>query len=51
MAQVAAPKATGRNLHRVADDDRALVAAVRRGDDDAFARLYERYRRRIAAYA
>lgn len=33
------------------DDDWALLAAVRDGDDDAFARLYERYRRRIAAYA
>ena len=30
------------------DDD--LVAAVRRGDDQAFERLYERYHRRIAAY-
>ena len=28
----------------------ALVAAVRRGDDRAFERLYERYQRRIAAY-
>src|SRR3954452_23615680 len=30
--------------------DDVLVAAVRRGDDRAFERLYERYQRRIAAY-
>ncbi|MCW2998562.1 MAG: sigma-70 family polymerase sigma factor [Solirubrobacterales bacterium] len=30
--------------------DVELVAAVRRGDDRAFERLYERYHRRIAAY-
>jgi RNA polymerase sigma factor (sigma-70 family) len=30
--------------------DHELVAAVRRGDDRAFERLYERYHRRIAAY-
>jgi RNA polymerase sigma factor (sigma-70 family) len=34
----------------VADDDHALVAAVRRGDDRAFEALYSRYRRRIHAY-
>ena len=34
-----------------ADDDHALVAAIRDGDDRAFEALYERYRRRIAAYA
>jgi len=30
--------------------DHELVAAVRRGDDRSFERLYERYQRRIAAY-
>jgi len=30
--------------------DHDLVAAVRRGDDRAFEKLYERYQRRIAAY-
>src|ERR687887_25510 len=35
----------------VADDDRRLVAAVRRGDDRAFEALYGRYQRRIHAYA
>src|SRR3954447_12676519 len=30
--------------------DHQLVAAVRRGDDRAFERLYERYHRRITAY-
>jgi RNA polymerase sigma factor (sigma-70 family) len=30
--------------------DHALVAAVRRGDDRAFERLYSRYQRRISAY-
>jgi RNA polymerase sigma factor (sigma-70 family) len=30
--------------------DHELVAAVRRGEDRAFERLYERYQRRIAAY-
>jgi RNA polymerase sigma factor (sigma-70 family) len=30
--------------------DHELVAAVRRGDDRAFEKLYERYQRRIAAY-
>jgi RNA polymerase sigma factor (sigma-70 family) len=30
--------------------DHDLVAAVRRGEDQAFERLYERYHRRIAAY-
>ena len=34
----------------VADDDHALVAAVRRGDDRAFEALYTRYHRRIHAY-
>ena len=33
-----------------AADDRRLVAAVRLGDDRAFEALYNRYRRRIAAY-
>ncbi len=51
MAQVATLTASKSDSRRAGDDDRALVAAVRRGDDDAFARLYERYRRRIAAYA
>jgi RNA polymerase sigma factor (sigma-70 family) len=32
------------------DEDRRLVAAVRRGDDRAFEALYARYHRRIAAY-
>jgi RNA polymerase sigma factor (sigma-70 family) len=32
------------------DEDRRLVAAVRRGDDRAFEALYGRYHRRIAAY-
>lgn len=32
------------------DDDRRLVAAVRRGDDRAFEALYSRYCRRIHAY-
>jgi RNA polymerase sigma factor (sigma-70 family) len=32
-------------------DDQALVADVRGGDDRAFEELYNRYRRRIAAYA
>ena len=31
-------------------NDHDLVAAVRRGDDRAFEKLYERYQRRIAAY-
>ena len=31
-------------------DDQALVAAVRRGDDRAFAQLYSRYRPRIGAF-
>ena len=30
--------------------DHDLVAAVRRGDDRAFEKLYQRYQRRIAAY-
>jgi RNA polymerase sigma factor (sigma-70 family) len=34
----------------IADDDHALVAAVRRGDDRAFEALYSRYHRRIHAY-
>jgi RNA polymerase sigma factor (sigma-70 family) len=34
----------------VADDDHALVAAVRRGDERAFEALYSRYNRRIHAY-
>ena len=32
------------------DDDGELVAAVRRGDDQAFERIYARYHRRISAY-
>jgi RNA polymerase sigma factor (sigma-70 family) len=32
------------------DDDADLVAAVRRGDDHAFERLYSLYHRRISAY-
>jgi RNA polymerase sigma factor (sigma-70 family) len=51
LAQVATLTESNRDSRRGGDDDRALVAAIRRGDDDAFARLYERYRRRIAAYA
>src|ERR687894_1524531 len=42
VAPVAEPKAL--------ITDHELVAAVRRGDDRAFERLYERYQRRIAAY-
>ncbi|WP_028059534.1 sigma-70 family RNA polymerase sigma factor [Candidatus Solirubrobacter pratensis] len=34
-----------------ADSDQRLVAAVRAGDDRAFEALYERYQRRIHAYA
>ena len=34
-----------------AEDDHELVAAIRDGDDRAFEALYERYHRRIAAYA
>src|SRR3954452_7429986 len=34
-----------------ADEDHRLVAAVRRGDDRAFELLYQRYHRRIHAYA
>ena len=33
------------------DFDAELVAAVRRGDDRAFEQLYNRYKRRISAYA
>ena len=40
-----------RESHHVIEEDRTLVAAVRAGDDEAFGRLYERYRRRITAYA
>ncbi len=47
----AARLTSGRRSPGAGDDDAALVAAVRRGDDAAFARLYERYRRRIATYA
>ena len=42
VAPVAEPKAL--------ITDHELVAAVRRGDDRAFEKLYERYQRRIAAY-
>jgi RNA polymerase sigma factor (sigma-70 family) len=34
----------------IADDDHALVAGIRRGDDRAFEALYSRYHRRIHAY-
>jgi RNA polymerase sigma factor (sigma-70 family) len=43
VAPVAEPK-----LGLISDHE--LVAAVRRGDDRAFEKLYERYQRRIAAY-
>lgn len=33
------------------EEDLALVAAVRRGDDRAFERLYRRYSRRVSSYA
>jgi RNA polymerase sigma factor (sigma-70 family) len=42
--------ATGIVAEPGADDDRQLVAAVRRGDDRAFEALYARYHRRIHAY-
>ncbi|HEU4973526.1 MAG TPA: sigma-70 family RNA polymerase sigma factor [Baekduia sp.] len=50
MATLAAPgvSATARSRTDVTDHD--LVEAVRAGDDHAFERLYERYRRRIFAY-
>jgi RNA polymerase sigma factor (sigma-70 family) len=44
---------TPRLQHRDVEDgptDHQLVAAVRRGDDRAFERLYHRYHRRIQAY-
>ncbi len=50
-ASARAARFAGRRAPARGDDDAALVAAVRRGDDAAFARLYERYRRRIVAYA
>ena len=38
------------NHQAYAGDEQQLVAAVRRGDDNAFGVLYERYRPRIGAY-
>src|SRR3954465_9229423 len=48
IATVAAPSASGGAGAEFSDE--ALVAAIRRGDDFAFERLYKRYQRRIAAY-
>src|SRR3954466_3603167 len=48
IATVAAPSASGGAGAEFSDE--ALVAAIRRGDDLAFERLYKRYQRRIAAY-
>ncbi len=46
MGTIVAPVAEPKGLIT----DHELVAAVRRGDDRAFEKLYERYQRRIAAY-
>src|SRR3954449_11014558 len=48
IASVAAPTSPPRVAGAPTDND--LVAAVRRGDDTAFEKLYERYHRRIASY-
>lgn len=48
IAALAAPQAPPRATPRT---DEELVAAVRRGDDDAFGVLFERYRRRLIAFA
>jgi RNA polymerase sigma factor (sigma-70 family) len=48
IAALAAPQAPPRATQRT---DEELVAAVRRGDDVAFGVLFERYRRRLIAFA
>ncbi len=48
MGTAVAPVATRREAGPATDHE--LVAAVRRGDDRSFEKLYERYQRRIAAY-
>jgi RNA polymerase sigma factor (sigma-70 family) len=50
MATIAPPPVSNRTRTAGELTDHQLVAAVRRGDDRAFERLYERYHRRIAAY-
>jgi RNA polymerase sigma factor (sigma-70 family) len=50
LATLAAPGVSATARSRVDVTDHDLVEAVRAGDDLAFERLYDRYRRRIAAY-
>lgn len=50
MPDVAVPVGIQRPATLTEEDDVDLVSAVRRGDDQAFERLYSRYHRRIGAY-